>query len=131
VFTTPPELAAQRPQEASLSDQVAGQQSKLAARQERIDAGMARIEAYRAGETPPSAAGVGALGAAQSGAASAPAADVVAQISEQMAGMKRARSVMGERRYEKQIRAQLGGQLRADFIDNETYERLLNEALSE
>jgi hypothetical protein len=131
VFTTPPELAAQRPQEASLSEQVAGQQAKLAALQERTAAGMARIEACRAGETPPSSADVAAEGAAQTGAASAPADDVLAQLSEQMAGMKRARSLMGEKRYEKQIRAQLGGQLRAGLIDQAAYEQLLNEALSE
>jgi hypothetical protein len=89
VFTTPPELAAQRPPEESLSDQVAGQQAKLAASQERTAAGMARIEAYRAGETPPSSADVTAEGAAQTGAASAPADDLVARLSEQMAGMKR------------------------------------------
>jgi hypothetical protein len=38
---------------------------------------------------------------------------------------------MGEKRYEKQIRAQLGGQLRAGLIDQAAYEQLLNEALSE
>ncbi len=130
VFTTPPELAAQRPQEESLSDQVAGQQSKLAAWQERTEAGMARIEAYRAGETPPSAADVTAEGAAQTGAASAPADDLVARLSEQMAGMKRARRQMGKH-YEKAVRAQLGGQRSAGLIDDATYEQLLNEALSE
>ena len=130
VFTTPPEVAAQRPPTVSLADHAAEADSKMAAVETRNEAGMARIEAYRAGETPPSSADVTAEGSAQTGAASAPADDLVAQLSEQMAGMKRARRQMGKH-YEKTVRAQLGGQRSAGLIDDATYEQLLNEALSE
>jgi hypothetical protein len=90
VFTTPPELAAQRPQEGSLSDRVFG----------------------------------------QTNVASAPSDDMVAVISAQMVRLKQARGRMGKH-YEQTVRAQLGGARSAGRIDDATYERLLNEALSE
>jgi hypothetical protein len=122
VFSTPPELAAQRPQEGSLSDQVAGQQSKLAAWQERTEAGMARIEAYRAGETPaPSSGEVSVEGAGLAGAESPPAEDnpVVARLLHQI-DLSRGRPEL--------VRKVLDAHRDGGLIDDATYEWLLKKA---
>jgi hypothetical protein len=137
VSTTPPEVAAQREPVFSIRDYIEGSESKLTAVQERNQAGLARHEAdmaaYRAGETPPpSSADVSPQGAASTDAASASAEDnpLVAQLSEQIAAMKRARRQMGKH-YERMVRAKLDGQRIAGLIDDAAYEQLLQEALSE